>query len=263
MNLFKKKKYKILKDDFRIIDGVKVYRIQALKSFANVKKGDLGGFIQSEANLSQQNTCWIYDVSVVKDEVKVLDDAKVFSNSILRGVFTVEDACRIADSIIKVKLCGSIKDGIYLCETNINSYTMTLKTGVLNNNDIYATNLTVIESSLKYVTCNESNLYFNNSYLYEVKINNSVTLNHVMAKQTEISSNSDIFVFLNNWSSLRYFNYVVPNKTWYVGCFIGSGEELIEKAYKDSELSGKMYEKYVKFIEKLNEDKNPQKTSFL
>ena len=78
-----------------------------------------------------------------------------------------------------------------------------------------------------------------------------------MAKQTEISSNSDIFVFLNNWSSLRYFNYVVPNKTWYVGCFIGSGEELIEKAYKDSELSGKMYEKYVKFIEKLNEDKNP------
>ena len=39
---------------------------------------------------------------------------------------------------------------------------------------------------------------------------------------------------------------------WRVGCFYGTGKELIEKAYKDSEESGKMYEKYVKFVKDLN-----------
>lgn len=36
---------------------------------------------------------------------------------------------------------------------------------------------------------------------------------------------------------------------WKVGCFYGTGEQLIEKAYKDSELSGKEYEHVVKYVE--------------
>lgn len=235
MNLFKKnnKKYKILKDDFKIIDSVKVYRIQALKSFADVKKGDLGGFVESEANLSQQNTCWIYDSSIVKDEVKVIDKVKVFSNSVLQGVFTVEDTCKIINSDIKVTLCGSIKNGMCIDQTNINSYTITFKAGRLYDSDIYNNNLSVLDSFLSYVTCGKGNLHFYDSNLYDVKINSSIYLEHSTIKETEISSNSDVFVFLNNWSSLRYFNYVVPNKTWYVGCFKGTGKELIKKAYKD------------------------------
>lgn len=44
---------------------------------------------------------------------------------------------------------------------------------------------------------------------------------------------------------------------WKVGCFYGSGKELIDKAYEDSELSGKCYEatvKYVEEIERLNKE---------
>lgn len=36
---------------------------------------------------------------------------------------------------------------------------------------------------------------------------------------------------------------------WKVGCFYGTSNELIEKAYKDSELSGREYEKIVKYVE--------------
>ena len=39
---------------------------------------------------------------------------------------------------------------------------------------------------------------------------------------------------------------------WSVGCFHGTGEELIKKAYADSKEKGRMYEMYVKFVEKLN-----------
>lgn len=39
------------------------------------------------------------------------------------------------------------------------------------------------------------------------------------------------------------------NHMWCVGCFYGTGQELIEKAYADSETSGQNYEHYVNFVE--------------
>ena len=66
-----------------------------------------------------------------------------------------------------------------------------------------------------------------------------------------IKSTEDYIVFKNNWSSRRYFTYTKSNKMWKVGCFYGTGEELIKKAYADSELSGKCYEAYVKFVEQI------------
>ena len=38
---------------------------------------------------------------------------------------------------------------------------------------------------------------------------------------------------------------------WKVGCFYGTGQELIDKAYRDSKDSGKHYEAYVNFVEQL------------
>ena len=49
------------------ISGESLYRIKALKEFVNettgvvIEKGQLGGFVQSEKNLSQYGTCWIDD----------------------------------------------------------------------------------------------------------------------------------------------------------------------------------------------------------
>ena len=38
---------------------------------------------------------------------------------------------------------------------------------------------------------------------------------------------------------------------WSVGCFYGTGNEIIEKYYEDSELSGKEYERVVKYVESI------------
>lgn len=62
---------------------------------------------------------------------------------------------------------------------------------------------------------------------------------------------SDYLVFKNNWSSGRYFTWTKSNDKWTVGCFYGTGDELIKKAYADSEDSGKHYEAYVKLVETL------------
>ena len=35
---------------------------------------------------------------------------------------------------------------------------------------------------------------------------------------------------------------------WKVGCFYGTGKELVDKAYKDSELSGREYKRVVDYV---------------
>ena len=61
-----------------------------------------------------------------------------------------------------------------------------------------------------------------------------------------VKSSEDYCVYKNTWSSFRWFTYTKSNKMWSVGCFYGTGSELIAKAYKDSEKSGKCYEAIVK-----------------
>ena len=68
-----------------------------------------------------------------------------------------------------------------------------------------------------------------------------------------IKKDGDYIVFKNSWSSGRYFTYTKSNKMWRVGCFYGTGDELIKKAYKDSEESGKHYELYVNLIKEMEE----------
>ena len=41
---------------------------------------------------------------------------------------------------------------------------------------------------------------------------------------------------------------------WSVGCFYGTGEELIKKAYQDSEKSGREYERVLKFVQSILEE---------
>ena len=53
------KKYELIPSDK---EGL--YRIKAVKDFSNVKKGDIGGYIEGEKNLSHDGNCWIYDNAV-------------------------------------------------------------------------------------------------------------------------------------------------------------------------------------------------------
>ena len=68
-----------------------------------------------------------------------------------------------------------------------------------------------------------------------------------------ICNSNDYIVFKNNWSSGRWFTWTRSNDMWKAGCFYGTGKELIEKAYKDSKLSGDCYKSYVELVEKLKE----------
>ncbi|MCL4942644.1 polymer-forming cytoskeletal protein, partial [Streptococcus suis] len=78
-----------------------------------------------------------------------------------------------------------------------------------------------------------------------------VSGNAEVSGDAKVSELGDIIVFKNHWSSGRHFTYTKSNKMWKVGCFYGTGQELIEKAYRDSEKSGNYYKAYVDFVETL------------
>ena len=72
-----------------------------------------------------------------------------------------------------------------------------------------------------------------------------------------IESSYDYIVFKNWWSSGRYFTWTRSNDMWRVGCFYGTGKELIAKAYKDSEVGGREYERVVKYVEAIKKVNKP------
>ena len=75
--------------------------------------------------------------------------------------------------------------------------------------------------------------------------------NAEVSGDAKVSDFGDVIVFKNHWSSGRHFTYTKSNKMWRVGCFYGTGQELIDKAYRDSEKSGNFYKAYVEFIASL------------
>ena len=78
------------------------YRIKALKSFSNIKAGELGGFIESEDNLSEDGDCWIYNDAMVYENAKVEGNAKLFDYAVARGNAVVDfDSLVYGSSIVE------------------------------------------------------------------------------------------------------------------------------------------------------------------
>ena len=54
-----------------------LWRIRACKDFGDVKKGDFGGLVESEDNLSQYGECWIYEGAKIIGKRKVFGTQKI------------------------------------------------------------------------------------------------------------------------------------------------------------------------------------------
>lgn len=88
------KKYSMTQETIKF-NGINVYRIIALKDFGDIKKGDLGGYIQSETNLSHHGNCWVYDNAKVLKDAKVTDNAKISDCAIITDSAEIRDNARM------------------------------------------------------------------------------------------------------------------------------------------------------------------------
>lgn len=180
------KKYKLTDESIKFNNRT-LYRIEALKDFGDVEKGDKGGFIEDEHNLSHDGNAWVYCNGMVYGDGMVYGNGTVCGNGMVYGNGRVYGNGMVYDN---GRVCG---------------YGMVFGNGMV---------------------CGDA----------------------------KIENNSDYIVFKNWWSSGRYFTWTRSNDMWKVGCFYGTGEELIKKAYKDSEFSGRQYERIVKYVEEIKKD---------
>ena len=73
------KKFELTAEFVTNVFGKKLFRIKALVAFGNVEKGELGGFIEKEDNLSHDGDAW------VSGDAQVFGDAKVYGNAWVYG----------------------------------------------------------------------------------------------------------------------------------------------------------------------------------
>ena len=76
-----------------------LHRIQALKDFGDVKAGELGGYIESEKNLSQEGDCWVSHKAKVFGNAKVFHNALVCNNAWVSGDAWVFNEARVFDYV--------------------------------------------------------------------------------------------------------------------------------------------------------------------
>lgn len=88
-----KQKFTLLKDETRSVNGKTLYRIKYLVDipYGNVKPGTLGGWLESESNLSQEGQCCVLDNAVVMDSAVVKGElSMVKGNAIIDGRAVVD-----------------------------------------------------------------------------------------------------------------------------------------------------------------------------
>ena len=128
------KKYTLLDDKFTTVRNMsigdpsitpikfechKLFRIMALDDFSDVKKGDLGGYVESEDNLSQMGDCWIYDNSKVFGRACVYENAKVSGSSIINDHANIEGDARVMESSNVRGFCSTIKGNAIIRDNSI------------------------------------------------------------------------------------------------------------------------------------------------
>ena len=96
--LFMNNKFKLTDETITLPSGKVLHRIQALKSFGNIKEEDLGGFIEKEKNLSTKGNCWVYDNAYVYGNAYIADNAHIHDNAHIYDNAYISDYACIYDN---------------------------------------------------------------------------------------------------------------------------------------------------------------------
>ena len=221
------KKYEFVDETKTVFGGTVLHRIKALRSFGDVKAGDLGGFIEKEKNLSHVGDCWIYDNAEVYGKAYVYDNALIRNDAKICGSANVFGNAHVYDNAI-------ILDNAYIYDD----------ANVFGNSHVYD-NSCIFGDAYVYGDANvcgnakafgNSHVYgnakvFGNAYVYgDVSIcgNARVCNEALIRSNANISKTSDYMVIGPIGSRNDYTTfYKTDNNTIYVkcGCFNASIDE--------------------------------------
>ena len=262
------KKYEMTNETKTIKGGIVLHRIRALRNIAlangtEVKTGDKGGFVASEDNLSHDGNAWVGDDACVFGNARVSENAYIYENA--RVGDNAHVACKAevrgyANIFGNARIRGSAKiydNGEVFRNAHVYDNSRVCGQACVCGNASICGNAWVGERAMIYGNAwlrGNARIYgsadvHDNALISddaEVFDEADVGGHAEICGNTRIRDIRDFTVYKNTWSSSRWFTYTHSNKMWSVGCFYGTGDELIAKAYNDSKMSGKCYEAIVR-----------------
>jgi len=248
------KKYTLTNETFKF-EGHLLHRIQAVANFGDVKAGDLGGWIESQVNLSQYGDCWVYNEAkvyghaVVSGNARVSGDAQVYENARVHGEAYVCDCSEVFGNACVAEYARVYNNAKVFGYALIYDNAQVHGDACVSGGSRIFGEASVYDNAQIYGSanvCDEVDVYGN------AKVHNDVLVwgRADICGDAEVQAIEDYIVFKNSFSSGRWFTWTRSNDMWKVGCFYGTGKELIKKAYEDSEEKGDYYKLFVELVEK-------------
>ena len=165
---------------FEVVDtkeheGHTLYRIKAMKNFSDIKKDDLGGWIENKDSLSQTNYSWVYPTGIVYGDSTISKDAKIYGK-VFNSTIT-DDAVVLEKGIIddtellsNVIIDGTIKSSKIFggCKVFSGQY--------IENTLMYGN--TILVGKIKIISSNVCNalIYGDNIFIDDTKVQGAVIM---------------------------------------------------------------------------------------
>jgi carbonic anhydrase/acetyltransferase-like protein (isoleucine patch superfamily) len=221
------KKYKLVNESSYL--WYKTYQVEALKDFADVKKGDKGGRVCSEDNLSQEGNCWVYDNALVINDAKVLDnaqlrgDARLENNAILKDN-AIMDGESLAFSYVIISRNAEVHDNAFLCgHSVITDNAKVLKGGTANDYSRLTGNSILTD----HASIHAHTIVMGNAVIDQRK--------HIYSTEViEKSEDVEIFDIVPTsvpkpmYCGAEHVVHIVPTDTWHCKEFEGNEKEFIK-----------------------------------
>lgn len=247
-------KYEILENESITFEDRTLYRIRSLKDFLDVKKGDIGGFVEGCNNLSQLGNCWIYNDAKVYGYSRVIDNGRVMNNAIVYGNSTVSNNAIVKDNVelrdmITVSDNAMVSGHVRVLNvSSVRGEAVVTDNAIIRNHSIVCDNCRIKDNAIieDFSIVRDAARVKDNAIIKGMLIEN----NMIIPANSIITKPTDVLYIKNNWGSRRGVTYIHPTKLYATGCFVGTAQELLEKAKKDVQFNTRdsKYENYYRFI---------------
>ena len=243
------KKYELTDEVIRETGGdgfpAFLYRIKALRDFVcngtSVHAGDLGGYVESEDNLSHEGTCWVFGDARVYDSAKVYDDACISDSAEVSAYAEVYDQAIVSDNAV-VSGLAKVYDSAKVFEMGY----------VIGRSDVSGEACVLGTSTVIDSIARDSAYITGDSYISEgavVKGDAAIRGDAKICGDAVVEASGDFIVFHIWWSDKNErYTWTRSNNKWNGWSGPITAEEMIAKGYEDSPASGRRYEQLVKYV---------------
>lgn len=250
------KKYELTNDERGVVGGngfpASLHRIKALRDFEcsgiQIRTGDLGGYIESEDNLSHEGSCWVFDDARVFDSARVSGDACVSESAEVSAYAEVYGQAIVSDqSVVSgyAKVYGEAKVsdmGYVIGHSDVSG-----DAGVSGTSTVVDS----IASDSAYIT--------GDSYISKgavVRGNAIVSGNAIICGDAVVEASGDFIVFHIWWNDKNQrYTWTRSNNKWNTWGKSITAEEMIAKGYEDSPTSGWRLEQIVRYVNEIRNER--------